>query len=65
MDEVIYESNDTSLLGLIEEVFKDNNIPIIVTGASEIGLASFRPIQVRVSKEHLEEAKNILEQILS
>ena len=60
---LIYESNDTSLLGIIEQVLNDNAIPYFITGGANTGLASGHLLKISVPKKYFEEAREIIKQL--
>ena len=62
MNTIIYESNDTTFLGIIEQALMDNNIPYSAIGA-DTGLASVHLVRISVPKEYAEDAREIVRQL--
>lgn len=64
MDVVIFEAYDFSLLSLIEQVLKDNDLPYAVLGGANVGMIHAQKVQVVVSQENAPRAKELMRQIL-
>ncbi len=61
---IVYESNDTTFLPIIEQALKDHNIPFTTTGGADVGVGlGARFIRIFVEPEFVGKAKAIIEQV--
>ncbi len=65
MDTVVYESFGNIMLGLIEGALKEHQIPFMVTGAADVGLGHSPMISIRVPNEYAQQARKIIESLIS
>ena len=63
MNVIIYESNDITFLGVIEQILMENEIPYTVIGGADTGLAAAHLVRVSVPKEYAEKGKEIVKQV--
>ena len=63
MGAIIYESNDVTFLGIIEQALTDNEIPYTVIGGADTGLASAHLVRISVPMEYIKEAQEIVNQL--
>ena len=53
------------MLGLIEGALKEHQIPFMVTGAADVGLGHSPMISIRVPNEYAQQARKIIESLIS
>ena len=63
MKVVVYESRDYTLLSMIEQALRDNDLPFAVIGGADVGLVHAQQVQVLVSEQNAQEAREIVAQI--
>jgi len=64
MDKIVYKSNATFFLGIIESVLRENDIPFTVIGGADTGLAAVHEVQVKVPEKYYEVAIVLIEDVL-